>query len=64
MMKKLYCVICGKYGKFEKPKISCVLEKALVLSITCSKCKKKDKKLFKEEQSMKILNFLGLIKNI
>ena len=21
-MKKLYCVICGKYRKFEKPKIS------------------------------------------
>ena len=30
-MKKLYCVICGKYKKFEKSKISYVLEKTLVL---------------------------------
>ena len=22
MMKKIYCVICDKYKKFEKPKIS------------------------------------------
>ena len=38
-MKKLYCVICGKYRKFEKPKISYLLEKTLLLSIICSKCK-------------------------
>ena len=36
-MKKLYCVICGNYRKIEKPKISYLLEKALVLSIICSK---------------------------
>ena len=30
-MKKLYCVICGKYKKSEKSKISYVLEKTLVL---------------------------------
>ena len=46
-MKKLYCVICGKYRKFEKPKISYIFEKALVLSIICSKCKNKDEKIFK-----------------
>ena len=44
-MKKLYCVIFGKYRKFEKPKISYLLEKTLVLSIICSKCKNEDKKL-------------------
>ena len=32
-MEKLYRVICGKYRKFEKPKISYLLEKTLVLSI-------------------------------
>ena len=48
-MKKIYCVICGKYRKIEKPKISYLLEKKLVLSIICSKCKNKDEKLFKEE---------------
>ena len=47
-MKKLYCVICGKYRKFEKPKISYLLEKT-VLSIICGKCKNKDEKIFKEE---------------
>ena len=26
MMKKLYCIICGRYRKFEKPKISHLLE--------------------------------------
>ena len=33
-MKKLYCVICVNYRKFEKPKI-CLLEKT-VLSINSS----------------------------
>ena len=28
-MKKIFCVICGKYRKFKKPKISYILEKAL-----------------------------------
>ena len=34
-MKKLNCVICGKWGKFEKSKISYLLEKTLFLSIIC-----------------------------
>ena len=38
-MKKLYCLTCGKYRKFEKPEISYLFEKVLVLSIICSKCK-------------------------
>ena len=32
-MKKLCCFICVKYRKFEKPKISRLLEKRSVLSI-------------------------------
>ena len=63
-MKHLHCVICGKYRKFEKPKISYLLEKTLVLSIICSKCKNEDKKIFKEEESIEILKTLGLIENI
>ena len=35
----MYRVICGKYRKFEKRKISYISEKALVLSIIFSKCK-------------------------
>ena len=48
-MKKLCCVICGKYGKFEKSKLSYILKKTLVLSIIYSKCKNEDGKIFKEE---------------
>ena len=63
-MKKLYCVICGKYRKFEKPKTLYLQEKTLLLSNICSRCKNEDKKLFKEEESIEILNILGLIENI
>ena len=63
-MKKLYCVICGKYRKFERPKMSYILEKTFVLSIICSKCKNEDERIFKEEGSIEILKFLGLIENI
>ena len=52
-MKKLYCLICDKCKKFEKPKILYLLEKTLVLSIICSKYKNEDEKLFKEEESIK-----------
>ena len=57
-MKKLYCIICGKYRKFEKPKISYLLEKTLVLE-------NEDEKIFKEEESIENqLKILGLMNNI
>ena len=43
-MKKIYCVIWGKYKKFEKPKKSYLLEKISVLYIICSNCQNKDEK--------------------
>ena len=51
-MKKLYCVICGKYRKFEKAKISYILEKILVLSIISGKCKNEDQKIFSYFKNM------------
>ena len=63
-MKILFCVICGKYRKFEKPKMSYLLEKTIVVFIICSKCNNEDEKLFKEEESTAILKILVLIKNI
>ena len=51
---------CGKYRKFEESKISHLLKKTLVLSIICIKCKNKDDKLFKGEESIEILKILGL----
>ena len=63
-MKKLYCVVCGRYRKSEKPKISYLLEKTLALYIICSKCKNEDKKLFQEEESIEVLKVLRLIEKI
>ena len=59
-MKKLYW---DKYRTFEKPKISYLLEKKLVLSIICSKCKNEDENLSKEE-SIEMVKSLGFIENI
>ena len=47
-MKKLYSATCGKYR----------------ISITCSKCKNEDKKIFKDKESIKILKMFTFIKNI
>ena len=57
-MTKLYCDICGKYRKFEKPK------RSYLLAIICIKSKNEDKKLFKEEESIEILKILASIENI
>ena len=43
-MKKLHCAICSNYRKSEKTIISYLLEKTLVLSIICRKCKNEDEK--------------------
>ena len=63
-MKKLYCLNCSNYRKFEKPKISYILEKTLVFSIICSTFKNEDEEIFKEEESIEILKILGLIDNL
>ena len=63
-MKNLYYIICAKYRKFEKRKMSCLLERTLVLSIIRSRCKNEDEKLFKEEEPIEIFKILGLIENI
>ena len=36
--EKIYCIERNKYRKFVNPKISYIFQKALVLSIICSKC--------------------------
>ena len=43
-MKKIYCIISGKYREIKKPKISYIFEKTLVLSIICDKRKNEDEK--------------------
>ena len=51
--KKLYCVIGGNYRKFEKPKISYLLEKTLVLSTICNNCKNELKIYLKKKNQLK-----------
>ena len=51
-MKQLYCVICGKYKKFEKLKMSYLLEKTLVLSVTFSKCKNEEENYLKKKNQL------------
>ena len=56
-MKKLYCFIYGKYGKFKNPKLSNKknFKKTYILSITCSKCQNEDERIFiEEEESIEI----------
>ena len=62
MKKKLCFVICGKYRKFEKPKISYLLGKTLVLSIICSKFKNEDEKYLKKKNQLKYQKLFVLLK--
>ena len=57
-MKKIYCVIWSEYIKFEKTKISYLLEKTLVLSIICSRCKSEEKKYLEKKNQLKYKQFL------
>ena len=41
-----------------------MLEKTLVYYIICSKCKNQDEKIFKKEEAIEILKFLGFLENI
>ena len=51
MMRKIYCVICGKYRKFKKAKMCNIFEKeTLLLSIIYGKCENEMKKTFREEK--------------
>ena len=51
MREKIYCVICGKYRKFKKPRISYIFEKTLVLSIIFKKCENKDEKKYLKKKN-------------
>ena len=57
-MRKIYSTKCKKYKEFEKPKMSYICDKTLLLSHICNKCVSEDEKIFKEEES------IGLIENI
>ena len=48
-MKKIYFIRCNKCRKFKNPKISYILNKALVLSVIYDKCDSSDQKYFKKK---------------
>ena len=54
-MKKLYCVICGKYRTFKNPKTTYTFEKNII---------NETEKIFKEEESIESLKILNLIKSM
>ena len=63
-MKKIYCIKCNKYRKLKNLEISYIYNETLVLSIICSKCSNKKDRISKEEESIEILETLGLNDNI
>ena len=60
---KNYCNKCNKYRKLKNPKIY-VFNETLVVSIICGKCGNNNDTIFKIEESIEILQILGLIYNI
>ena len=54
-------VLSAKCKEIKKPKISYICDKTLLLSNICNKCRSKDEKIFKEEESIEILKILRLI---
>ena len=47
------CIICSRYKKFEKTKISYLLRKILVLSFICSKCKNEGENYLKNKNQLR-----------
>ena len=52
-MKKLYCIICSKYRKFEKLKILYLLKKYLVFLLFAASVKIKVEKYLKKKGQLK-----------
>ena len=46
-VRKMYCSNCKKYAQFEKPNISYISHKKLILSSVCNKCGREDEKIHK-----------------
>ena len=60
----MYNNVSNKYRRFKKLNYLMFFKKTLNLSIVYSKRGQEYKKIFKEEQSIGILNILGSINNI
>ena len=63
-MKKIYWIVSSKYRKLKPLKDHIILKKTLAFSIIYSKWSNEDKKIFKKEESIKIVKLLRLTINI
>ena len=61
-MKKLYCVICGKYKKFRNPKISYVFVKHQYFLLFAGSARIKMKKYLKKQDQLRFKKFLVSLK--
>ena len=61
---KICFKVCNKYKKSNETKILYIFKNTLSLSIVYVKCGNEYEKIFKEEESIEVLNILGLISNI
>ena len=55
----MYCNVCNKYKKFKNPKILNIKKKHQIF-----KCGHEYQKIFEKEESIEILEIIGLITNI
>ena len=62
-MKNFFVLLLSN-RKIKNPKYHTFSKKKIVLFVICSKCGNADEKIFKEKESIEILEILGLIKNI
>ena len=62
-IKKICCIKCNKYSEF-KNVIIYIFHKTLFLSVIFDKCSREDEKIFKEKESIVILQVPGLIREI
>ena len=62
-MMKIYCSKFLRHIKFQKPKISYIYSKELVLSTLCKASSNNDK-LFKKENSIEIGKIFGLVNSV
>ena len=61
----MYCNVCNKYRKSKKKLRNRILKKnTLTFSIVYSKCGHEYEKIFKEEESIKVLKNIGSINNM
>ena len=62
-MRKIYCVHCKNYKEFNKPGISCICYKTLLLSSICNKCGSEIEQIFMRGEPIEIAKILSLINN-